>query len=97
MALLRAPGELLAGEVASQNELHNRFGGVVPEVASRNHLLALRPLIERVLHEAGVGLGEVSGLAATAGAAMVVGVRPLHRRSLQTKLLQRPRKCIATP
>jgi N6-L-threonylcarbamoyladenine synthase len=33
VAVLRAPGELLAGEVASQIELHNRFGGVVPEVA----------------------------------------------------------------
>jgi len=67
VAVLRAPGELLAGEVASQIELHNRFGGVVPEVASRNHLLAVRPLIERALHEAGVGLGEIGALAATAG------------------------------
>jgi N6-L-threonylcarbamoyladenine synthase len=67
VAVLRGPGELLAGDVASQIALHNRFGGVVPEVASRNHLLALRPLIERVLREAGVGLGEVAGLAATAG------------------------------
>ena len=67
VAVLRAPGELLAGEVASQIELHNRFGGVVPEVASRNHLLALRPLIERVVEEAGVGIGEIAALAATAG------------------------------
>ena len=67
VAVLRAPGELLAGEVASQIELHNRFGGVVPEVASRNHLLALRPLIERTLHASGIGVGEISGLAATAG------------------------------
>ena len=67
VAVLRAPGELLAGEVASQIELHNRFGGVVPEVASRNHLLAVRPLIERTLRDAGVELGEVAGLAATAG------------------------------
>jgi N6-L-threonylcarbamoyladenine synthase len=67
VAVLRAPGELLAGEVASQIELHNRFGGVVPELASRNHLMALRPLIERTLREAGIGIGEISGLAATAG------------------------------
>ena len=67
VALLRAPGELMAGEVASQIELHNRFGGVVPEVASRNHLLALRPLIERTLESAGVGIAEVGALAATAG------------------------------
>ncbi|MGA3171554.1 MAG: tRNA (adenosine(37)-N6)-threonylcarbamoyltransferase complex transferase subunit TsaD [Chthoniobacteraceae bacterium] len=70
VAVLRAPGQLLAAEVASQIELHNRFGGVVPEVASRNHLLALRPLIERALGNAGVagvGLAEVDALAATAG------------------------------
>ena len=67
VAVLRAPGTLLAAGVASQIELHNRFGGVVPEVASRNHLLALRPLIERAVGEAGVGLGEVAALAATAG------------------------------
>ena len=67
VAVLRAPGQLLAGEVASQIELHNRFGGVVPEVASRNHLLALRPLIERAVGKSGVGLGEVAALAATAG------------------------------
>ena len=53
VAVLRAPGELLASEVASQIELHNRFGGVVPEVASRNHLLALRPLIERAAGRGG--------------------------------------------
>ena len=67
VALLRGTGELLAGEVASQIELHNRFGGVVPEVASRNHLLALRPLIERTLAAAGVRPTEIAGLAATAG------------------------------
>jgi N6-L-threonylcarbamoyladenine synthase len=67
VAMLRAPGELLAAGVASQIELHNRFGGVVPEVASRNHLLAVRPLIERVVREAGVGLEEIGALAATAG------------------------------
>jgi N6-L-threonylcarbamoyladenine synthase len=67
VAVLRAPGELLAAGVASQIELHNRFGGVVPEVASRNHLLAVRPLIDATLGEAGIGLGEIAALAATAG------------------------------
>jgi N6-L-threonylcarbamoyladenine synthase len=67
VAVLQAPGKLLAAEVASQIELHNRFGGVVPEVASRNHLLALRPLIDGALGKAGIGLGEVAALAATAG------------------------------
>lgn len=67
VAVLRGRGELLAGEVASQVELHNRFGGVVPEVASRNHLLALRPLIDRALRKACMKPAELAGLAATAG------------------------------
>ena len=67
VAVLRGRGELLAGEVASQIELHNRFGGVVPEVASRNHLLALRPLLDRALRTAGIGPEQIAGLAATAG------------------------------
>jgi N6-L-threonylcarbamoyladenine synthase len=67
VAILRAPGELLAGEVASQIDLHNRFGGVVPEVASRNHLLALRPLIERTLSEARIVPADLTAIAATAG------------------------------
>ncbi len=67
VAVLRAPGQLLAAEVASQIEVHNRFGGVVPEVASRNHLLALRPLIDRALGTADLGIVEVAAFAATAG------------------------------
>ena len=67
VAILRAPGEFLAGEIASQIDLHNRFGGVVPEVASRNHLLALRPSIERALSKAGAGIAGIDAFAATAG------------------------------
>ena len=67
VAVLRGRGELLAGEIASQIDLHNRFGGVVPEVASRNHLLALRPLIDRALQKAAVPIAEIDALAATAG------------------------------
>lgn len=65
-AVLRG-GELLAGEVASQIELHAATGGVVPEVASRNHLRAMRPVLESALGRAGVRLGEVDAFAATRG------------------------------
>ena len=44
VALLRAPREILASEIASQIHLHKQYGGVVPEVASRNHLPRIRPL-----------------------------------------------------
>ncbi|MEI6713845.1 MAG: tRNA (adenosine(37)-N6)-threonylcarbamoyltransferase complex transferase subunit TsaD [Verrucomicrobiota bacterium] len=58
---------LLAGEVASQIEIHGAFGGVVPEVASRNHLRALRPVLESALRKAGVSLAELDAVAATSG------------------------------
>jgi N6-L-threonylcarbamoyladenine synthase len=70
--------ELLANEVASSVEQHIRFGGVVPEVASRAHLEALLPTLERACATADVDLAEVDGIAATAGpglmGALVVGL-----------------------
>ena len=63
----RGGAELLAGEIASQAALHRVTGGVVPEVASRQHLRDLRPLIELTLREARLTLAEMNGFAATAG------------------------------
>ena len=65
-AVLRG-NELLSAEVASQIELHAATGGVVPEVASRNHLRALRPVVDSALKQAGVQLSEVAAFAATRG------------------------------
>ena len=70
--------ELLANEVASSVELHARFGGVVPEVASRAHLEAMVPTLERALATADIDLGEVDAIAVTAGpglmGSLVVGL-----------------------
>ena len=70
--------ELLANEVASSVEEHIRFGGVVPEVASRAHLEALVPTLERACARADVDLTELDGIAVTAGpglmGALVVGL-----------------------
>ena len=70
--------ELLANEVASSVEQHVRFGGVVPEVASRAHLEAMVPALERALATADVDLSELDGIAVTAGpglmGALVVGL-----------------------
>ncbi|MGH3370323.1 MAG: tRNA (adenosine(37)-N6)-threonylcarbamoyltransferase complex transferase subunit TsaD, partial [Nocardioidaceae bacterium] len=69
---------LLADAVASSVEEHARFGGVVPEVASRAHLEAMVPTIERACETAGVHLGEVDAIAVTSGpglaGALLVGV-----------------------
>jgi N6-L-threonylcarbamoyladenine synthase len=69
---------LLANEIASSVEEHARFGGVVPEVASRAHLEAMVPTMRRALEKAGVTLRDVDALAVTAGpglaGALLVGV-----------------------
>lgn len=70
--------ELLADAVASSVAEHARFGGVVPEVASRAHLEAMVPTVDRALATAGVSLAEVDAIAVTAGpglaGALLVGV-----------------------
>ena len=66
VAVLRGR-ELLASEVASQTAAHEPYGGVVPEVASRNHLLHLPRLLERAVATACVSLGEIDAFAATSG------------------------------
>ena len=60
-------GRLVASEVASQIAIHSEFGGVVPEVASRNRLCALRPTLERAFSSAGLSLNDVDAVAATNG------------------------------
>ncbi|HEV7706740.1 MAG TPA: tRNA (adenosine(37)-N6)-threonylcarbamoyltransferase complex transferase subunit TsaD [Asanoa sp.] len=69
---------LLADALASSVDLHARFGGVVPEVASRAHLEAMVPTMQRALDEAGVTLADVDAIAVTAGpglaGALLVGV-----------------------
>lgn len=61
------PTEVLASEIFSQIPLHREHGGVVPELASRNHSLHLRGLVEDALTHAGVHIGEIDAFAATTG------------------------------
>lgn len=64
-------GRLLASRIASQIEIHRPFGGVVPEVASRNHILHVRSLVETVLRDAGLELKDIAAFAATCGPGLV--------------------------
>lgn len=59
--------EVLSSEVFSQIELHREHGGVVPELASRNHSLRLRGLVEQAMTGAGVTIGQMDAFAATSG------------------------------
>jgi N6-L-threonylcarbamoyladenine synthase len=66
VAVLR-DGKLLTSEVASQVAAHEKFGGVVPEVASRNHLLHAPRLLERALRDAKIDISQIDAFAATSG------------------------------
>ncbi len=70
--------ELLANVIASSMEEQARYGGVVPEIAARAHLEALRPTLDAALAEAGVGVNDLDAIAVTAGpglaGALMVGV-----------------------
>jgi N6-L-threonylcarbamoyladenine synthase len=70
VALVRG-GELLVDAVASSMDEHARFGGIIPEVASRAHLEAMVPTIRRALGTADVDLSQVDAIAVTAGPGLV--------------------------
>jgi N6-L-threonylcarbamoyladenine synthase len=77
-AVVTTDGQIRANVVSSQAELHARFGGVVPEVASRRHLELVVPVIREALAEAGATLDDVERVAVTQGpglvGALLVGV-----------------------
>ena len=70
-ALVTEEGEIRANVVSSQAELHARFGGVVPEVASRRHLELVTPVIQEALGEAGAGLDDIDTVAVTQGPGLI--------------------------
>jgi N6-L-threonylcarbamoyladenine synthase len=74
VALVRGDRAIVAQRIASQDEAHRPFGGVVPELAARAHAERLTPLVAEVLTEAGVSLGDVDAIAATAGPGLIGGV-----------------------
>ncbi len=77
-AVMRGGRELLSSVVASQVDFHARFGGVVPEIASRKHTEAIVGVVDEALEQAGLTLGEIDALAVTYGpglvGALVVGL-----------------------
>jgi N6-L-threonylcarbamoyladenine synthase len=70
--------KILSNQIASQVEIHARYGGVVPEVASRQHLLSIIPIVKQAMAEANVGWKDLSGVAVTVGpglaGSLLVGV-----------------------
>lgn len=71
-------GDKVVSSIISSQEIHSRFGGVVPELASREHVRLIVPIVEKALQEAAVGPQQLEGLAVTYGpglvGALLVGV-----------------------
>lgn len=78
IAVVKNGREILSNVIASQIDIHSRFGGVVPEVASRNHLMCINNVLNESLVKAGVTLDKIDAIAVTYGAglmgALMVGV-----------------------
>ncbi len=70
-AVVRDGRQILSNIIASQVDVHARYGGVVPELASRRHIQAISVVIEEALEKAGVGLGDIEGIAVTRGPGLV--------------------------
>jgi N6-L-threonylcarbamoyladenine synthase len=70
-ALVRDGNRILASVVASQEEVHHRFGGVVPELASRRHLESIIPVMRQALAQADIGFTGIDGVAATQGPGLI--------------------------
>ena len=71
IAIVKNGRDILSNVVATQIDIHARFGGVVPEVASRNHLLAIDSVLEEALKQANVTLEQIDAIAVTYGAGLV--------------------------
>ncbi len=73
-ALVDSDRRILAQNIASQDDAHRPYGGVVPEIAARAHVERLTPLVAATLADAGLVLGDVEAIAATAGPGLIGGV-----------------------
>ena len=73
-ALVDGERRIVAQRIASQDDAHRPYGGVVPEIAARAHAERIAPLVEAVLADAGMTLDDVDAIAATAGPGLIGGV-----------------------
>ena len=70
-AVLRGPRQILSNVIASQVPIHRRWGGVVPELASRQHILSIDTVVGDALQKSGAGLQDLGGVAVTYGPGLV--------------------------
>lgn len=70
-AVVEEGGRIRSSVIASQFDVHTKYGGVVPELASREHLRAIVPVVNQSLEQAGVSLGDLAAIAVTSGPGLV--------------------------
>ncbi len=70
-AVVRDGREIFSSVIASQIELHRPWGGIVPELASREHLEKIEPIVAEALERANVGMGDIDGIAVTQGPGLI--------------------------
>jgi N6-L-threonylcarbamoyladenine synthase len=70
-AIVRDGKEILSNVIYSQVKTHTPYGGVVPELASREHLLKIRPVVDQAFADAGLTLDDIDGIAATSGPGLI--------------------------
>jgi len=89
-AVVEDGAKILSNQIASQVEIHARYGGIVPEVASRQHILAIIPTIEQAMAKAETTWSDLAGIAVTNGPGLVgsllVGVNAAKAISLAHRL-----------
>jgi len=89
-AVVEDGGSILSNQIASQVAIHARYGGIVPEVASRQHILAIVPIVEQAMAEAGVTWNKLDGIAVTIGpglaGSLLVGVNLAKSLALAHRL-----------
>ena len=89
-AIIENGRALLASTVASQMDIHARYGGVYPEVAARQHVLSILPVIEQTLAQAHLALSDINAIAATRGpglaGSLVVGLNAAKGLALGANL-----------
>jgi len=77
-AVVEDGSHILSNKIASQVEIHARYGGIVPEIASRQHILSIIPIVDQALSEAGANWQDLAAVAVTAGpglaGSLLVGV-----------------------
>jgi N6-L-threonylcarbamoyladenine synthase len=63
--------KIISNIVSSQNEIHQKYGGIVPELASRRHIEMIIPVVDEAIHKAGVGFDDISAIAVSKGPGLI--------------------------